>query len=60
MVKASIISAILANMLLNPGAAFFAGGLKHGVQEFNPTAARNYMTMMLLAVVGPGPSQHVS
>jgi Ca2+:H+ antiporter len=51
MVKASIIGAILANMLLALGAAFFAGGLKRHVQEFNPAAARNYMTMMLLAVI---------
>ena len=51
MVKASIVGAILANMLLGLGAAFFAGGLKRHVQEFNPAAARNYMTMMLLAVI---------
>jgi Ca2+:H+ antiporter len=51
MVKASIIGAILANMLLGLGAAFFAGGLKRHVQEFNPTAARNYVTLMLLAVI---------
>jgi len=51
MVKASIIGAILANMLLGLGAAFLAGGLKRHIQEFNPAAARNYMTMMLLAVI---------
>jgi Ca2+:H+ antiporter len=51
MVKASIIGAILANMLLALGAAFLAGGLKRRILEFNPTAARNYMTMMLLAVI---------
>jgi len=51
MVKASIIGAILANMLLGLGAAFLAGGLKRHILEFNPTAARNYMTMMLLAVI---------
>jgi Ca2+:H+ antiporter len=51
MVKASIIGAILANMLLGLGAAFLAGGLKRRIQEFNPSAARNYMTMMLLAVI---------
>lgn len=51
MVKASIIGAILANMLLALGAAFLAGGLKRHIQEFNPAAARNYMTMMLLAVI---------
>jgi Ca2+:H+ antiporter len=51
MVKASIIGAILANMLLGLGAAFLAGGLKRRIQEFNPSATRNYMTMMLLAVI---------
>jgi Ca2+:H+ antiporter len=51
MVKASIIGAILANMLLGLGAAFLLGGYKRHVQEFNPVASRNYMTMMLLAVI---------
>jgi len=51
MVKASIIGAILANMLLGLGTAFLLGGLKRHVQEFNPAATRNYMTMMLLAVI---------
>ncbi len=51
MVKASIIGAILANMLLGLGLAFFLGGVRRHVQEFNPVAARNYMTMMLLAVI---------
>ena len=51
MVKAAIIGAILANMLLGLGVAFFLGGLKRHVQEFNPVATRSYMTMMLLAVI---------
>ena len=51
MVKASIIGAILANMLLGLGLAFLFGGYRRHVQEFNPVAARNYMTMMLLAVI---------
>src|SRR5512137_2501370 len=51
MVKASIIGAILANMLLGLGAAFLFGGMKRHMQEFNPGASRNYMTMMLLAVI---------
>jgi Ca2+:H+ antiporter len=51
MVKASIIGAILANMLLGLGLAFLLGGYRRHVQEFNPVAARNYMTMMLLAVI---------
>ena len=51
MVKASIIGAILANMLLGLGLAFLCGGYRRHVQEFNPAASRNYMTMMLLAVI---------
>jgi Ca2+:H+ antiporter len=51
MVKASIIGAILANMLLGLGVAFLLGGFRRHVQEFNPAATRNYMTMMLLAVI---------
>jgi Ca2+:H+ antiporter len=51
MVKASIIGAILANMLLGLGMAFLLGGYRRHVQEFNAAAARNYMTMMLLAVI---------
>ena len=51
MVKASIIGAILANMLLGLGMAFLLGGYRRHVQEFNPVASRNYMTMMLLAVI---------
>ncbi|MBM4287228.1 MAG: calcium/proton exchanger [Deltaproteobacteria bacterium] len=51
MVKASIIGAILANMLLGLGLAFLLGGCRHHTQEFNPAAARNAVTMMLLAVI---------
>jgi Ca2+:H+ antiporter len=49
MVRASLIGAILANLLLALGLSFFLGGLRHHVQKFNPTAARTYSTMMLLA-----------
>jgi Ca2+:H+ antiporter len=51
MVRASIIGAILANLLLALGAAFFLGGLRHRDQTYNPGAARMYSTMMLLAAV---------
>ncbi|AEB10203.1 calcium/proton exchanger [Desulfobacca acetoxidans] len=51
MVKASIIGAILANMLLGLGLAFLLGGYRRHTQNFNPVAARNFMTMMLLAVI---------
>jgi Ca2+:H+ antiporter len=49
MVRASIIGAILANLLLALGMAFFLGGLRHRDQKYNPAAARIYSSMMLLA-----------
>jgi len=49
MVRASIIGAILGNLLLALGVAFLLGGLRFHDQEFNPAGARAYSTMMLLA-----------
>src|SRR5437016_6765110 len=49
MVRASIIGAMLANLLLALGMAFFLGGLRHLDQKYNPAAARLYSSMMLLA-----------
>jgi Ca2+:H+ antiporter len=49
MVRASIIGAILANLLLALGIAFFLGGLRYRDQNYNPAAARIYSSMMLLA-----------
>ncbi|MGB8222119.1 MAG: calcium/proton exchanger [Polyangiales bacterium] len=51
MVRAAIIGAILANLLLGVGVAFLLGGLRYKDQEYNPNASRIYSTMMLLAVV---------
>src|SRR5947207_3738020 len=51
MVRASLVGAILANLLLALGAAFLAGGLRFHDQRFNPVAARAYSTMMFLAAV---------
>ena len=51
MVRASIIGAILANLLMALGAAFLLGGIRHGTQSFNASAARVYSSMMLLAVI---------
>ncbi|HXI24751.1 MAG TPA: calcium/proton exchanger [Pyrinomonadaceae bacterium] len=51
MVRASLVGAILANLLLALGAAFLAGGLRFHDQKFNPTAARAYSTMMFLAAI---------
>lgn len=50
MVLASIIGAILANLLMATGIAFFLGGLKHHVQEYNPATTRVYTSMMFIAV----------
>lgn len=49
MVRASIVGAILANLLLALGGAFLLGGLRHHEQEFSATSARLYISMMLLA-----------
>jgi Ca2+:H+ antiporter len=54
MVRASLIGAILANLLLTLGLSFFAGGLRYHDQRFNAAAARTYSTMMLLAAVSMG------
>jgi len=51
MVRASLIGAILANMLLALGVAFLLGGLRYRVQDYNAAAARVYSSMMLIAVV---------
>src|SRR6478672_9725733 len=51
MVRASIIGAILANLLLATGVAFFLGGLRFHTQEYNAGAARLYSSMMLIAAI---------
>ncbi len=51
MVRASLVGAILANLLLALGVAFFTGGIRYHDQKFNPIAARAYSTMMFLAAV---------
>ena len=50
MVLASLVGAILANLLLALGLTFFLGGLRHRDQAFRPEATRVYLSMMLLAV----------
>ena len=62
MVRASIIGAILANLLMALGVALFIGGVRYHNQEFNARAARVYSSMMLLAVIslaGPGAFERV-
>jgi Ca2+:H+ antiporter len=51
MVRASIIGAILANLMLAMGVAFFLGGLRQRTQEYNAGAARLYSSMMLISAI---------
>lgn len=51
MVRASLVGAILSNLLLALGIAFLLGGIRFHEQRFNATAARAYSTMMFLAAV---------
>src|SRR5215475_11481366 len=51
LVRASIIGAILANLLLTVGVSLLLGGLRHRDQAYNSQAARIYSSMMLLAVI---------
>src|SRR6185436_19975050 len=51
MVRASLVGAILANLLLALGVGFLTGGLRFHEQRFNPVAARAYSSMMFLAAV---------
>ena len=51
MVRASLVGAILANLLLAMGIAFLSGGLRFHEQKFNAAAAHTYGTMMFLAAV---------
>src|SRR6185369_12699819 len=56
MVRASLIGALLANLLLAMGIAFILGGRRRHEQEFNPAAARTYSSILLLAalsMIGP-------
>jgi Ca2+:H+ antiporter len=62
MVRASIIGAILANLLLALGVALLLGGVRYHNQEFSAGAGRVYSSMMLLSVIslaGPGAFERV-
>jgi Ca2+:H+ antiporter len=54
MVRASLIGAILANLMLATGIAFFLGGLRYHTQEYNARAARLYSSMMLISAISLG------
>ena len=51
MVRASIVGAILANLLLALGVAFLVGGLRRHTQTYREAAARVYSSMMLVAAI---------
>jgi Ca2+:H+ antiporter len=51
MVLASLVGAILANLLLALGLSFLIGGLRHKDQVYRADATRVYVSMMLLAVI---------
>ena len=51
MVRASLVGAILANLLLALGIAFLLGGRRYHEQRFNPVATRAYSTMMFVAAI---------
>jgi Ca2+:H+ antiporter len=54
MVRASIIGAILGNLMLATGVAFFLGGLRTHTQEYNAGVSRLYSSMMLIAAISLG------
>src|SRR5262249_3471605 len=51
MVRASLIGAFLADVLLALGVAFLLGGRRYHVIDYNPAGARTYASMLMLAVV---------
>lgn len=51
MVRASLIGAILGNILFGQGLAFLLGGLRTHVQEYNPAGAKTYASMLVLASI---------
>jgi Ca2+:H+ antiporter len=48
-VQAALVGSILANSVLVLGLAFVVGGLRNGVQRFEPTRARMVSTLTMLA-----------
>jgi Ca2+:H+ antiporter len=49
-VRAALVGSVLGNAVLVLGCAFIAGGLRHGTQRFEPTEARLYSSLLLVAV----------
>ncbi len=51
-VKASITGSIIGNLLLVLGISLFVGGLKNGVQRFDPQATGTNAASLILATIG--------
>jgi Ca2+:H+ antiporter len=52
LVKASITGSILGNVLLVFGASVFAGGIKNGIQRFDPRSAGMNAVQLVMATIG--------
>ena len=52
LLKASIVGSILISLLLTLGAAILFGGIRNGMQRFDPQSVGMATTTMILAVVG--------
>ncbi len=50
-VLASLVGAILANLLLAMGVSFLVGGIRFHNQDYNPASIRVYSSMMMIAVI---------
>src|SRR5688572_205264 len=50
-VLASLVGAILANLLFAMGISFLLGGVRNHIQEYNPVSIRVYSSMMMIAVL---------
>jgi Ca2+:H+ antiporter len=51
LVKASLVGAIVGNMLFVLGLSMFAGGLRHREQHFNPAGGRSQATLLIIATI---------
>lgn len=52
LVKASITGSIIGNILLVFGASVLVGGVKHGIQRFDPRSAGMNAVQLLMATIG--------
>jgi Ca2+:H+ antiporter len=50
LVQAALVGSVLGNAVLVMGLAFVAGGVRHGIQRFDPEQPRMYASLLLLVV----------